>query len=132
LKSTTWRKLRQISQLLALVLFFFLFLQPPYLHNASPLNGLFFRLNPLAAITAMLAGRLLIPFFFLSAATLVFTLIFGRAWCGWLCPLGTILEWTTPRSIKKGTSTGLAENQIFHFDFHAGACPFGQPVLAFS
>lgn len=113
MKSSTWRKLRQFSQVLALLLFSFLFLQTPYLQSASPLNGLFFRLNPLAAITAMLAGRLLIPFFFLSAVTLVFTLIFGRAWCGWLCPLGTILEWTTPRSIKKKSAKKKEPPQVW-------------------
>lgn len=89
--------LRKLSQVLALLLFFYLFLQTPYLYNLNPLNGLFFRLDPLAAITAMLAGRVLIPFFFLSAVVILLTLLFGRAWCGWLCPLGTILEWTTPR-----------------------------------
>jgi polyferredoxin len=97
LKPAVWNKLRKLSQVIAFILFVYLFVQSPYLHAANPLNGLFFRLDPLAAITAMLAGRLIIPLFFLSIVTLVLTLIFGRTWCGWLCPLGTVLEWTSPQ-----------------------------------
>lgn len=39
-----------------------------------------------------LSGRTWIPLFSLSILTLIVTLIFGRAWCGWFCPLGTLFD----------------------------------------
>jgi len=101
LKLITWNKLRHLSQVLTLLVFLYLFIQTPYLAPTNPFSGLLFRLDPLAAATAMLATRMAIPFLFLSLVTLILTLIFGRVWCGWICPLGTILEWTSPRQRKK-------------------------------
>jgi MauM/NapG family ferredoxin protein len=56
----------------------------------------FFRLDPLIAITATLAGRALVVGLILSLFTLALTLFLGRVWCGWICPLGTLLEWFGP------------------------------------
>lgn len=49
--------------------------------------GEFFLLCPLGGIEAMLASKSFIPVAALSlAVVLVFTLVFGRAWCAWGCP----------------------------------------------
>ena len=44
-----------------------------------------------------LFGRVLgswTPLLGLTIATLMLTLVLGRVWCGWVCPMGTILYWT--------------------------------------
>jgi polyferredoxin len=93
-KPQTWRRLRQLSQWLALGLFLalFIFAPPP-----SAWSDLFYRLDPLVVLTATLAGRTLIVGLAWAGLTLLLTLVFGRAWCGWLCPLGTVLEWLSPK-----------------------------------
>ncbi len=49
----------------------------------------------------MLAGRRLIPALLAGALiVLAGTLLLGRAWCGWLCPLGTLLDWTPARQAR--------------------------------
>lgn len=58
---------------------------------AEPVN-LFFRIDPLIAAAAMLAGKAIIWLFWPAAVVLVLTLIFGRFFCGWICPLGTLLD----------------------------------------
>lgn len=102
MKPQTWRRLRQIAQILALALFLFFFIYATFLNPQRAWADFFYRLDPLVALTATLAGRALIPGLGLAAFTVVLTLVFGRVWCGWLCPFGTVLEWLAPR--KRGSS----------------------------
>jgi polyferredoxin len=44
-----------------------------------------------------LFGRVLgsyVPLLVLTLFTLILTLVLGRVWCGWVCPMGTVLYWT--------------------------------------
>jgi polyferredoxin/Pyruvate/2-oxoacid:ferredoxin oxidoreductase delta subunit len=94
--STLWprlRRVRQIVQILAFALYAYLLFAALQRRAAFPLADLFFRLNPLAALSAMIAGRAWIPRLALALVTLALTLLLGRVWCGWICPLGTLLEW---------------------------------------
>jgi len=88
-----WRRVRQTVQVLALVLYVYLLFAALQRRVAFPLADLFFRLDPLAAIGAMLASRAWIPRLALALITVGLTVALGRVWCGWLCPLGTLLEW---------------------------------------
>ena len=88
-----WRRVRQAVQVAALVLYVTLLLAALHTRAVFPLADLFFRLDPLAGAASMLATRAWIPRIGLALITVVLTLLVGRFWCGWLCPLGTILEW---------------------------------------
>jgi polyferredoxin len=87
-----WVRLRQIVQYLFLALFLYLFVLTVK-DRWSPLPvDLFYRLDPLAAISASLAGRAIPTKLLWALITLGATLILGRVWCGWVCPLGTLLD----------------------------------------
>ncbi len=92
-----WRRLRRGVQILALLLFLGLFVytnaQRPQRFWADP----FSRLDPLLMLAASLAGRVVLGGLLLSGIVVLLTLLFGRVWCGWFCPLGTVLEWLSPR-----------------------------------
>jgi polyferredoxin len=97
LSPRTWRRIRQGVQILALLLFLFLIFYANAQRPGPFWADLFSRLDPLLMIAASVAGRLLVSGLLLAGIILLLTLIFGRVWCGWLCPLGTILEWLGPR-----------------------------------
>lgn len=50
------------------------------------------RFSPLLAITASVASRTIIVAFWPALITLALTLLLGRAFCGWVCPVGTVLD----------------------------------------
>jgi ferredoxin len=92
----------RISQYLFLALFLLLFLQTEYRGNdriAAAVNG-FFRADPLVAVSCLLAEK---AFTWLIAPGLLLlglSLLLGRFFCGWVCPLGTILDLVTPKIRK--------------------------------
>ena len=98
IRVTTLRRLRRVVQYLTLALFFYLVLWTR--HDAAPLlpADTFFRLDPLAAIASMLAGRQFLPALLWAIGTIVLTLALGRVWCGWLCPMGTVLDIAASRA----------------------------------
>ena len=54
----------------------------------------FLRLDPAAALAAVLAGRAWIPAFGAALLALAASAVLGRFFCGWICPLGTTLDVT--------------------------------------
>ncbi|MHB1317247.1 MAG: 4Fe-4S binding protein, partial [Anaerolineae bacterium] len=87
-----WRRARRISQAAFLLLFLYLLLWTRQGAERLPAYSLFFRLDPLVGLAATLAGRRWIAGLALGLLTVVLTLVAGRAWCGWICPLGTLLD----------------------------------------
>jgi polyferredoxin len=100
MSAATLRKLRPWVQLAAFVLFSALLIgagRPGWLPA-----DLFFWLDPLAGIAGMVAARQIVVALLVGAGvTLVATLLLGRAWCGWICPLGSVLDVVPARRRKR-------------------------------
>lgn len=92
-----WRRLRQAVQALTLLGFLALFIAAARHVDPPAIVHLPFHLDPLAMLAQTLASRTFQVSSAAALATVGLTLIFGRAWCGWLCPLGTVLDAVTPR-----------------------------------
>src|SRR5512137_670644 len=86
------QNLRRISQGLFLLLFLFLFIQTEGKGNDElgyPVR-LFLDFDPLILITTLFSAHAAAIAFFFSLITVVITLLLGRVFCGWVCPLGTL------------------------------------------
>ncbi len=89
---TRWRRLRQATQWATLSFYVYLLFAALQRRIVFPLADLFFRLDPLIGVSAIVAARVWIPRLLPVIFILALTFLFGRVWCGWLCPLGTILD----------------------------------------
>jgi len=88
-----WVWLRRFVQIACLFLFAFLLVRATFPVQSSLPPQLFLQLDPLSAATAMLGGnRLPLGIFYAALGTLLVTLLLGRVFCGWICPLGTCID----------------------------------------
>jgi len=103
-RAVTWRngrRLRRLVQLGTLAFFVYLLFAALQHKVAFPLADLFFRFDPLAALATMLAARQWLGHLALALATVAATIVLGRVWCGWVCPLGTVLEYTPFKGARR-------------------------------
>ena len=87
-----WITARKVVQYLTLIIFLALFLLSARGGLAGNLINFPMRLDPLVMLSHLLASRTFLVGSSLALFTIILTLVFGRAWCGWLCPLGTTLD----------------------------------------
>lgn len=86
-----FRLLRWAIQFVFLALFGFFFLST---RVGGPLavGDLFFRFDPLVLTVVSLAQRALVAGALLSLVVVAGTLVFGRFFCGYVCPAGTLMD----------------------------------------
>jgi len=84
--------LRRGVQTAFLLLFLYLFLASAEHPIDRPGAGvrLFFQFDPLLALASWLASHAIPAGMLLSLVTLAVTALFGRWFCGWICPFGTL------------------------------------------
>lgn len=113
MKHLTLSNLRRLSQIVFLLLFVLLLLRTEFRGSLQARGDeirlpypvqLFFQLDPLVAISNALASRALYHGLIWSLLVLIPTLFFGRFFCGWICPLGTLNHFFS--SLKSETKRG--------------------------
>lgn len=76
---------RRLSQVFFLSLFI-------YILWSTRHADIFFKIDPLVSIFTSIGARQALPGIMLSIAMLVMTFVLGRFFCGWVCPLGAIID----------------------------------------
>lgn len=99
---TYW--IRRAFEIACFVLFLALVLHLQPLVNLGVDAGVFARLSPLAAITASVAARRVISGFLWALGLAIATMLFGRFFCSWACPLGATIDFTDMllRRLRRG------------------------------
>ena len=93
-KGMKLRRWRRSSQVLSFILFLFLFIKTDYSgsNELSYAVNILFRIDPFLALSASLATKTLLALMWPSLIFIGLTLVFGRFFCGWICPLGMLLD----------------------------------------
>ncbi len=91
------KRVQLISQIVFFILFCILFFFFNTFRTEIGSSGLalFLRLNPFITLLTSLASRsIFIPYLVLGAITIIVTILMGRVFCGMVCPLGSIIDFT--------------------------------------
>jgi polyferredoxin/formate hydrogenlyase subunit 6/NADH:ubiquinone oxidoreductase subunit I len=93
-KGSKLRQWRRTSQILSLILFLFLFIKTDYSgSNDLPYAvNILFRIDPFLAASVSLATQTLVSLMWPALIFAGLAFILGRFFCGWLCPMGTLLD----------------------------------------
>lgn len=88
---------RRISQVFFLALWYYMFFRSyviteEYIFKGNPVPDLFLRTDPLAGVITSAAARAFSHELIWWVPVVALSFIFGRAYCGWICPLGTWID----------------------------------------
>lgn len=91
------KKFKIASQVIFFLLFAFFFFFFNFLRTEGVSSGLawFLRLNPFVTLITSVASRsIIVPYVVLGIIMTVATIFFGRFFCGMICPLGSIIDFS--------------------------------------
>jgi polyferredoxin len=94
---------RRLSQALFLLVFFFLFIKTDYT-GSDQLEyavNILFRIDPLLAASVMLAVKGVVVLMLPALALIGLSLLFGRFFCGWVCPMGALIDLCRPLARRR-------------------------------
>ncbi len=94
-------RFKTITQILVLFTFILLLFFATYPINPDFPYDLFLRLDPLVALGSLLGSWQVPGRAFLSITVIVLTLLAGRLFCGYLCPLGSTIDFSDAAVLKK-------------------------------
>jgi len=85
---------RRFCQVVCFAVFIFLFIKTDYggRDQIEYAVNILFRIDPLLALCASVAAGSFIVLMLPALATLFLTFLLGRFFCGWICPMGTLLD----------------------------------------
>ncbi len=122
MRGTTLRRARRTSQIVFFALFLFLLVRtefPGAIRSAAldvripwPV-GLFLETDPLVALTIALSTGTLYRHLLWALPFLLLAILVGRAFCGWMCPLGSLHHFLG--SLKSDSKRGAALIQSNRF-----------------
>ena len=116
-KQNKIRLVRRVVQVIFLLIFLYLLANTSY-PMKTPINTMIFlKLSPLISIISIIAGRAFFSLFWISLVILALSLVFGRYFCGWICPFGTTFDVTDRLLSKVRKKSFTTKRKIHHIKY---------------
>ena len=114
-------RFRRIVQILVFVFFIWLIIRTADQRISGWPIDLFVRIDPLSYLFTSLALKIFISGFLLILPILIATLLFGRFFCTWICPLGTCLDiWEWILGKRKALNSDQEKKKVIWWKTHSG------------
>jgi MauM/NapG family ferredoxin protein len=97
--------IRKFSQIFFFLSFIYILWSTTYPLTGKLSADLFFKTNPLLMLIASLSERIIVPGIIYSSILLLLSIILGRFFCGWICPLGSFIDFANWFNKKKFVSS---------------------------
>jgi len=127
--------LRRLGQLVFLAVFLVLFVKTDYngSDQLSAAVNVLFRLDPYLASCVMIGAKAFVALFLPALFVVLLTFVFGRAFCGWFCPMGTLLDLTrkTIPAADQKNSTSFPRLGLFFLVLTLISSAFGFAVAGY-
>ncbi|MDW7773192.1 MAG: 4Fe-4S binding protein [Desulfobulbaceae bacterium] len=127
--------LRRLSQAVFLLLFFFLFIKTDYTGSdrLEYAVNILFRIDPFLAASVMLTVKTLVALMLPALIVIALTLLLGRFFCGWVCPLGALIDLGHPlvRPRVKEVETRFPHLPYMLLVLTLSAAFFGLPLAGY-
>ncbi len=102
-----WVIARRLVQLVAFSLFFYILYSTTYPLRGKLPASLLFEIDPLVMIITSVSERIILPGLLIALVFCLASLVLGRFFCGWLCPLGALFDFS--RLFYPGRRRGAGE-----------------------
>jgi len=110
--------IRRFTQSIFLFVFIYILWSATYPLRSFLAPEIFFKINPLIVFSAGLAERLILKGAVLTVSMIMFTLILGRFFCGWMCPVGTMIDIAGGLTKTKKSLPLMINNRLKNFKFY--------------
>ena len=128
-------KFRPIIQSLSLLAFLFLLTSAIYSGIDLVVPDLYLRMDPILILGSALSGRIFLFTFIPALIVILITVLFGRLFCGYICPMGITID-CSDRILNLKKKKGAGRNNLYGFKyfilfFIVGAGIFGVSAVFF-